>query len=357
MSKTLFVGGLAFTTTEKDLEKYFRKFGDIEKVNIVKDRKTKASKGYGFVFFASQDPVDQITSQKHTIKGRLVDCQEAKKKDEKKSYKEQLSKTRIFVTCLGESVNNADMRNYFSQFGPLKSAYVIRDPDTERSLGFGFVIFEKPGDARKIIRKEGLVLKGGKINCDTYKEADEGKEGIFDPVGKRMKRIYGARDGERPNWRHRRFPNTQNHKRFGNNRHRYNEPGPSWASKSKLRDTEMHPNTPGAKKPEFQFVKKRTDRKIQSNSGKDSKSDLAKKSEARQKVTLFELNERELEIEKKRGMLVKFRNMQKGVLQYSHIFGGNLRMNYGGQAAKGQSSQGYNSSLGLFVQDSGTRRN
>lgn len=176
MSKTLFVGGLAFSTNESDLYKYFSNFGDIEKINIVKDPKTHASKGYGFVFFKSEDPVFEILNiSSHYILGRKVDCQSAMRKSEKKHYKKLLAKTRIFVTNLLEEVNNKDMEHFFNYFGKVKSAYIIRDPDTEVSLGFGFVIFERTQDALRVVKNPDLYIKGGKIECDFYKDEGQGE--------------------------------------------------------------------------------------------------------------------------------------------------------------------------------------
>lgn len=36
------------------------------------------------------------------------------------------------------------LRQYFSQFGELSNAYVIYDPDNNRSKGFGYVQFKHP---------------------------------------------------------------------------------------------------------------------------------------------------------------------------------------------------------------------
>lgn len=192
MSKTLFVGGLAFNTKEKDLQKYFERFGAIRRVRIIKDTKTKASKGYGFVYFFKQEPVSDILKERtHRVNGRRVDCQGAMDKSEKGKYKEKLSKTRIFVTRLSDHVSNEDMNDFFARFGPVKSAYVIRDPDSNKSLGFGFVIFEHPDDAQKTVGNPDLFIKGEKINCKNYKENDGEFSNCFDPVGKRLKNNNG----------------------------------------------------------------------------------------------------------------------------------------------------------------------
>ncbi len=49
MNKKLYVGNLSYATTEDDLRQLFSEFGNIESVNIITDRMSGQSKGFGFV--------------------------------------------------------------------------------------------------------------------------------------------------------------------------------------------------------------------------------------------------------------------------------------------------------------------
>jgi|SRR5579862_1740767 len=48
---TLFVSRLSYETTEHDLEKEFSRFGPIERIRIVRDKKDNHHKGYAFIVF------------------------------------------------------------------------------------------------------------------------------------------------------------------------------------------------------------------------------------------------------------------------------------------------------------------
>ena len=48
MSK-IYVGNLSYNSTEEGLRNKFEEFGAVESVNIIKDRTTGRSKGFGFV--------------------------------------------------------------------------------------------------------------------------------------------------------------------------------------------------------------------------------------------------------------------------------------------------------------------
>ena len=55
ISNCVGVFGLSLYTTERELEKEFSKFGPLEKVTVVLDRKTERSRGFAFVYFESQE--------------------------------------------------------------------------------------------------------------------------------------------------------------------------------------------------------------------------------------------------------------------------------------------------------------
>ena len=59
VSKCLGVFGLNFTTTETDLDREFRRYGKIEKVQVVLDGPTKRSRGFAFIYFESTEDAEK----------------------------------------------------------------------------------------------------------------------------------------------------------------------------------------------------------------------------------------------------------------------------------------------------------
>ena len=55
MYKKLFVGNLAFLTTESELRDAFGQFGEVQSVNLISDRTTGRSKGFAFVEMDTED--------------------------------------------------------------------------------------------------------------------------------------------------------------------------------------------------------------------------------------------------------------------------------------------------------------
>ncbi len=68
--RKVFVGGLNWATTSEELARAFERFGRVKQAQIVTDRETKRSKGFGFVTFELEDDVDVAIRDGH---GRVWD--------------------------------------------------------------------------------------------------------------------------------------------------------------------------------------------------------------------------------------------------------------------------------------------
>ncbi len=54
MAKKLYVGNLDFGVDDETLQEWFAAHGTVESTNLIKDRRTGRSKGYGFVEMSSE---------------------------------------------------------------------------------------------------------------------------------------------------------------------------------------------------------------------------------------------------------------------------------------------------------------
>src|SRR5262245_2689899 len=83
MSKNIHVGNLPFTTTVEDLREEFGKHGTVTSAQIITDRETGRSRGFGFVVMA--DGADEaITALNGAMfQGRTLTVNEAKPREER----------------------------------------------------------------------------------------------------------------------------------------------------------------------------------------------------------------------------------------------------------------------------------
>ncbi|XP_061549823.1 cold inducible RNA binding protein a [Phycodurus eques] len=77
----LFVGGLNFTTTEDSLASAFGKYGTIEKVDVIREKESGRSRGFGFVKYENvEDAKDALEAMNgKTLDGRSIRVDEAGK--------------------------------------------------------------------------------------------------------------------------------------------------------------------------------------------------------------------------------------------------------------------------------------
>jgi RNA recognition motif-containing protein len=76
----LYVGNLAFSTTNADLEALFSQVGAVASVNIIMDKFTGKSRGFGFVEMADAQEAQQVIARFHgtDLQGRALTVNEAK---------------------------------------------------------------------------------------------------------------------------------------------------------------------------------------------------------------------------------------------------------------------------------------
>ncbi len=55
----IYVGNLAYRTTEDDLREEFEKYGSVNQVDIITDRESGRSKGFGFVEMLDNDEANK----------------------------------------------------------------------------------------------------------------------------------------------------------------------------------------------------------------------------------------------------------------------------------------------------------
>lgn len=71
MSTNIYVGNLSFGTTDQELEELFAQYGEVTRVNIIQDRETGRSRGFGFVEMASEGASEAIEAlDGHEFGGR-----------------------------------------------------------------------------------------------------------------------------------------------------------------------------------------------------------------------------------------------------------------------------------------------
>jgi RNA recognition motif-containing protein len=79
MGRRLYVGNLAWTVTEQDLIDAFTEAGKVDSSQVIIDRATNRSRGFGFVEMATEEAAEEAIKKLNgrEIKGRAIRVNEA----------------------------------------------------------------------------------------------------------------------------------------------------------------------------------------------------------------------------------------------------------------------------------------
>lgn len=68
----LFVGGLAIASTDESLRTHFAPYGDLVEANVILDKRSKNSRGFGFVAFRDGYVPPRVLTDEHVIDGKVA---------------------------------------------------------------------------------------------------------------------------------------------------------------------------------------------------------------------------------------------------------------------------------------------
>jgi len=204
----IFVGHLPLQTTDAELRGYFGQFGEIVDSVIMVDKETMRPRGFGFVTFKTMDAVNAVVNKSggHEMGGRPLqvrkyfpkaeyDAEKAKGaasnvlnfKDghnhhrqadgnEEKDGGQHKGPMRIdpglkiFVGGIAPGTVEADVEQYFSEFGKIIGVNMPRDYNTKNPRGFAFVGFEDTDAVEKATRDRFHQINGKTVEVKGCEE-------------------------------------------------------------------------------------------------------------------------------------------------------------------------------------------
>ncbi|XP_039585490.1 RNA-binding protein 3 [Passer montanus] len=87
---------------------------------------------------------------------------------------------KLFVGGLNYDTDEQGLEQHFSSFGPISEVVVVKDRETQRSRGFGFVTFSNPEHASDAMQAmNGECLDGRQIRVDHAGKSPRGSRGGF----------------------------------------------------------------------------------------------------------------------------------------------------------------------------------
>lgn len=152
--RKLFVGGLSWETTEKELREHFGQYGEIENINVKTDSQTGRSRGFAFIVFTSTDAIDKVNAAgDHIINNKKVDPKKAKARHGK-----------IFVGGLTNEISDDEIKTYFGQFGNIIDVEMPFDKQKSQRKGFCFITFDSEQVVNELLKTPKQKISGKEVD-------------------------------------------------------------------------------------------------------------------------------------------------------------------------------------------------
>ncbi|KAK4779351.1 hypothetical protein SAY86_006879 [Trapa natans] len=171
----LFVGNLPFDVDSEKLAMLFDQAGVVEIAEVIYNRDTDRSRGFGFVTMSTVEQAEKAveTFHQYDLDGRLLTVNRAAPRGSRpeRTSGAFASSFRIYVGNLPWGVDNARLEQVFSEHGKVIDARVVFDRETGRSRGFGFVTMASETEMNDAITAlDGQNLDGRAIRVNVAEE-------------------------------------------------------------------------------------------------------------------------------------------------------------------------------------------
>ncbi|KAK6920608.1 RNA recognition motif domain [Dillenia turbinata] len=171
----VFVGNLPYEIDSQRLAEIFNEAGVVDAAEIIYNRETDQSRGFGFVTMNTVEEAEKAVEMfdRYEVEGRLLTVNKASPRGSQPPRPRRFSEPafRIYVGNLPWEVDGAELEQLFSEHGKVVDARVISERESGRSRGFGFVTMSSEIELNDAIAAlDGQVLNGRSIRVSVAED-------------------------------------------------------------------------------------------------------------------------------------------------------------------------------------------
>ncbi|PON64359.1 Splicing factor-like protein [Parasponia andersonii] len=170
----LYVGNLPFDVDSEKLAELFNQAGIVEIAEIIYNRETDQSRGFGFVTMSTVEEAEKAveTFHRYDLNGRFLTVNKAAPRGTRpERTRADEPSFRIYVGNLPWQVDDARLEQVFSEHGKVVNARVVYDRESGRSRGFGFVTMSTETELNDAIAAlDGQNLDGRAIRVNVAEQ-------------------------------------------------------------------------------------------------------------------------------------------------------------------------------------------
>merc|ERR1712142_329750 len=168
-ARTIFCMQLSQRCRARDVEDFFSSVGKVRDVKLIVCNKTRRFKGIAYVEFKDLESVSLamgLSGQKLLGVPIVIQPSQAEKNRVGMSYSDPMVRPekgpmKLYIGSLHFNITEDMLRVIFEPFGRIHSIQLMKDPETDRSKGYGFITYMEAEDAKKAMEHlNGFELAG-----------------------------------------------------------------------------------------------------------------------------------------------------------------------------------------------------
>lgn len=164
----IYVGSIFYEVKEDIVRTSFGAFGPIRSISMSWDAATNKHKGFAFIEFETPEAAQLSLEQMNGLLmgGRNIKVGRPSNMPQAQPIIDSLTQEaknydRIYVASIHSELSEQDVQSVFEAFGVIKTINLVRDPQTGKHKGYGFIEYETSQAAQDAISAMNLFDLGG----------------------------------------------------------------------------------------------------------------------------------------------------------------------------------------------------
>lgn len=155
----IYIGSLPSFTKKSNILDYFASLSvPVISIKVFTDKNHKLCKGYAFVSLPDSYNVSPLLAQEHFILNRKVVFDVYTSGQKLQEKKRSIEKRRVFVSNIPQKMGNIELKEIFSRFGEVVTAYRIRKYGTGKLMPYGYLFFRQETAAASCVEDGGVFV-------------------------------------------------------------------------------------------------------------------------------------------------------------------------------------------------------
>lgn len=175
--RILFIGGIPIDCSFQELHEFLSQFDTVLWQRIEVDRFTGIGRGFCYAILGSTEGQQKLLSQTGLkMKNLQIGASIWQPKTQYLNKKDQNMMKKVFVKRLSPQCTEGDLATYFSTFGKVEKAVVLRNHGDNSSRKIGFVYFESEEAAKLCLSRPAHFMLGREFSVKKCINTNEMKK-------------------------------------------------------------------------------------------------------------------------------------------------------------------------------------